>query len=118
MPSNPATAETGEVTMKAYDALTPAQQANALAYFTTRILEAILEQGLSFDDAVNDDNLQARIDAACKKAEGMHTPWFAHKYIMDTCKEDIESMAQCDAEDALYSEDETVVSLRAVEKAV
>jgi hypothetical protein len=34
----------------------------------------------------------------------MHTPWFASEYILETCREDLTGMAQCDAEDASYTE--------------
>ncbi len=34
---------------------------------------------------------------------------------METCKDEIEGMARCDAEDSLYSEDECIVSLAAVD---
>jgi len=60
-------------------------------------------EGVRFNDALNHDDLQARIDAAGEKANAMQTPWFWGEYIMDTCREDLEGMARCTAEDALYS---------------
>lgn len=88
--------------MKTYNELTNAEKDKALAAATVSLLEAILEGSLRFNDALNHDDLQARIDAACIKAETMRTPWFAHEYILETCREDIEAMARCDAEDSLY----------------
>lgn len=95
--------------MKTYTELNPEQQSKAVDRATTDLLRAIVEGAIRFDDKRNGDDFQARIDAACQKAEEMQTPWFAHEYVMDTCKEEIVGMAQCDAEDALYSEPREVV---------
>ena len=77
----------------------------------TSFLKAILEGGLRFNDEANGDDLQARIDKACDQADKMQTPWFAHEYIMDTCREELTGMALAQAEDSLYSEqNENVVS--------
>lgn len=90
--------------MKRFDQLTAEQQTEAVNYASNILLKAILKGELRFNDRLNRDGLQRRIDAACKKADKMQTPWFAHEYIMDTCREDIEGMARCDAEDAIYLE--------------
>lgn len=89
--------------MKTFDQLTPAQQAKAEIKCLENLLEAICEGAIRFNDKLNRDDLQARIDAAADKAEKMHTPWFVGEYILDTCRADLEGMARCDAEDALYS---------------
>lgn len=90
--------------MKQFEQLTDEQKKAAVDKCATRLLEAILDGAIRFNDRLNHDNLQRRIDAACKKADKMRTPWFAHEYIMDTCRDEIMGMAQCDAEDVLYSE--------------
>jgi hypothetical protein len=90
--------------MKTFEQLTPEQQAKAVEKCLANLLEAICEGAIRFNDEANQDDLQKRIDAAFAKAEKMRTPWFAHEYILDTCREDLEGMARCDAEDALYSE--------------
>lgn len=87
--------------MRAYKELSPAEQGKALDKCVNILLTSIID-GLRFNDALNGGNLQARIDAAINKANRMQTPWLAGEYIMDTCREDIKGMAQCDAEDALY----------------
>ena len=89
--------------MKRFEQLTKEEQDAAVLHCTASLLEAIME-GMGFNDELNHDDLQKRIDAAIAKAEKMQTPWFAHEYIMDTCKEEIEGMARSDAEDGLYSE--------------
>ena len=89
--------------MKTYEQLTSDEQAKAVNTCVDDLLTAILE-GLRFNDALNEDNLQARIDAARAKAKKMQTPWFAHEYILDTCREDLTGIARCDAEDAMYAE--------------
>lgn len=90
--------------MKTYSELTPEQQKKAVEHFIKLDLESIIDGWLKFNDDLNGDNLQARIDAAIEKAERMRTPWFAAEYIMDSCGEEITLMAQCSAEDCLYPE--------------
>ncbi len=85
-----------------FEDLTKPLQKSALAYFATDLLKDILEHGVRFNDDLNSNDLQARIDEAIDKADKMRTPWFAHEYIMETCKDDINGMAQCTAEDAQY----------------
>lgn len=98
--------------MRHFDDLSEPEQKTAENQAATDILKAILEGGLRFNDAANSDDFQARIDAACAKADRMQTPWFAHEYIMDTCREEIEGMARAAAEDALYpNKDEQIIQL-------
>ena len=89
--------------MKTFEQLTNEQQTKAINHAVESLLTAILDGAISFNDKLNHDDLQARIDAAIIKADKMRTPWFAHEYILDTCRDEIERMAQCEAEDALYS---------------
>ena len=103
--------------MKTYNELTEAQQAAAVSYVLGRLLEAILNGGIRFNDELNQDDLQARIDVANAKADAMQTLWFAHEYILDTCRDDLTSMAQCTAEEALYAEAEYVVPIARLEVA-
>lgn len=95
--------------MKTFDQLTAAEKTKAILTCTNNLLTAICEGIVSFDDRANGDDLQARIDAAWKKAEAMRTPWFVHEYIMDTCRDDIEAMARCDAEASLYASPDEIV---------
>jgi hypothetical protein len=96
--------------MKTYDQLTLEQQVDAFDRQVEMLLQDILENHIGFNDELNGDDLQARIDKAIDRAEAMRTPWFAHEYIMDTCREEIEGMAQTAVEESLYSEgDEHVV---------
>lgn len=90
--------------MKSFGQLTEKQQGKALEVALNELLDAVCAGAIRFDDGLNSDDLQARIDAAIAKAEEMQTPWFAGEYVMDTCREDLESMARADAEDALYPE--------------
>jgi hypothetical protein len=95
--------------MKHYDELNEYQKTAALSKARDRLLEAICEGRIRFNDALNGDNLQARIDAAFKQYEDLRTPWFVAEAIMETCADEIDGMAQCDAEDALYAEPGEVV---------
>jgi lysozyme family protein len=98
--------------MKTYNDLTTQQQQSAVNYELGRLVEAIMEGAIRFNDKLNGDDLQARIDKACQKADAMQTPWFAHEYILATCRDDLTGMAECSAEDAMYSEPgELVISL-------
>jgi hypothetical protein len=99
--------------MKTYEQLTDTQKTEAQTFCLQRLLVAIISGNIRFNDKANEDDLQARIDAACKKAEDMKTPWFAHEYIMDTCSEAITAMALCYAEDSIYhTERENVITLK------
>lgn len=89
---------------KTFAQLTPAQQKKAIGKCLDGLLTDILAHGLRFDDSRNADDLQARIDAAIQKADVMQMPWFAHEYILDTCREELEAMARSEAEDAVYPE--------------
>lgn len=90
--------------MKTFNKLTAKQQRRAVEICTTDLLEGILSMGITFNDELNENDLQARINVACKRADDMQTPWFASEYIMDTCKGDITDMALCTAEEMLYAE--------------
>src|SRR3972149_6940703 len=90
--------------MKTYEQLTVEQQKAAVDKCASNLLTAIVEGAIRFNDELNNDTLQERIDAAFAKADEMQTPWFSHEYIMDTCKDEIMGMAQCEAEDTLYPE--------------
>ena len=90
--------------MKRRDELTELQQSAALGKCRESILERIGENAVRFNDKLNHDDLQDRIDAAQAKMERLRTPWFIGEAIMETCAEEINGMAQCDAEDALYAE--------------
>jgi hypothetical protein len=97
--------------MKTYEQLTPNQQKKAVEREVNNLLNLICNGGLRFDDKLNHDRLQARIDAASKKAEDMQTPWFWAEYIREDAyiMERLESMAQCSAENALYSSKEEYI---------
>lgn len=88
--------------MKKYEELTPEQQEKAVDILTNELLKDIVEGNIKFSNELNKNDLQARIDMAFEKAEGMHTPWFAHEYIMDTCAEDIKAISIANAELCLY----------------
>jgi hypothetical protein len=99
--------------MKTFNELNKTQQTKAIQLAVNSLLEGIIEGALRFNDELNQNNLQARIDKALAKAERLQTPWFASEILMEdkTVKQAIEGMAQCDAEDALYSEpSERVIS--------
>jgi len=88
--------------MRTYAQLNETEQALARSKEVDDLLKAILDEDLRFDDEKNHDDLQARIDGAIISADQMQTPWFAAECIMETCREDIESLAQASAEDAIY----------------
>ena len=96
--------------MRKFDQLTPAQQEKAAAHELTLLLTEIVQGAIRFNDKLNGDDLQARIDKALAQADKMKTPWFAHEYVMEACKEDLEGLARSKAEDALYPEPEEYVS--------
>jgi hypothetical protein len=97
--------------MKTFDELTKEQQAAAVTKATNDLIAAIIEGALCFNDKLNRDRLQARIDAALAKAEKMQTPWFSHEYIRDDryVMKRLEGMARCEVENAFYSEGEHII---------
>jgi hypothetical protein len=62
--------------MKTFKDLTPSQQSAALGKCRENLLEAIMEGALRFNDVLNHDDLQARIDKAGADCERLRTPWF------------------------------------------
>ena len=87
--------------MRNFDQLSVDEQAIAYREATKQVLKYIL-MGITFDDEMNGDDLQSRIDKAVEEAEAMETPWFAGEYIMDVAREEIEAMGRADAERAIY----------------
>ncbi len=90
--------------MKKFDDLTEKQQAAAEQHFLGILLEHVVSGAVRFNDEMNQDDLQARIDMALDHAERNQTPWFGGEYILEVAREDLEGMARCDAEDAIYLE--------------
>lgn len=97
--------------MRTFDQLNGDEQEAAIDKVTEELVQAVCE-GLRFNDDLNGNDLQARIDAAIAEAETMQTPWFAGEYVIDAAEEDLRSMARADAEHALYpAQDERVIRL-------
>ena len=99
--------------MKTFDKLTSEEQARAVDKAANRLLQSICEGAMRFNDKLNGDDMQARIDRAGAEAERLQTPWFLGEIIMEdkVLAGNIRGMAQCDAEDSLYSApDEWVVA--------
>ena len=98
--------------MRNYNELTVDEQIKAQDIALNNLLKAIVEDNLRFNDKLNGDNLQVRVDKAIMNAEAMRTPWFVYGYIRDTCEDDLRAMSICDAEDAIYlDEDEYAIRL-------
>jgi hypothetical protein len=89
---------------KSFNQLTQKERDSAVSMCTDDLMTQIVNGAIRFYDEknANANDLQQRIDAAIDKSERMDTPWFAHEYIMDTCKDDILAMARRNAEDMLY----------------
>lgn len=90
--------------MKTFDELTAQEQKNAINRCIEHFLHGLIEGAIVFNDELNNNDFQERVDRAIKKANDMQTPWFAGEYVMDDCREEIEGFARTRAEDALYSE--------------
>lgn len=88
--------------MRKFDQLSADEQSRAEGCALDELLQAVIQGSIRFNDKLNRSGLQARINAAIGAAESNQTPWFAHEFIMETCSDDLRSMAQADAEDALY----------------
>ena len=100
--------------MKRYHELSEAEQTKAVDRLYCDLLKAVTEGAIRFNDDANEDDLQSAIDKAAAEADRMQTPWFAHEYIAEaeytefgvkrTVEDTLRGMAQCEAEDALYSQ--------------
>jgi len=89
--------------MRQFDELNQTEQADVVDREMVSLLETITEGAIRFNDGLNGDDLQARIDTAQARAEEMRTPWFAHECILDTCREDIEALARGSLQDCLFA---------------
>ena len=83
--------------MRTYQELTEDEKTRAREKALEEILTAITE-------GLYPVGMEVRIEAAGRAAEKMQTPWFWTSYIMDTCRNDLETMSLRDAEEALYPE--------------
>lgn len=91
--------------MRIFTELSETEQNKAREIALNELLEGIMEGmrfSSNFGSEIDGNALQTRIDAAGEEANRMQTPWFWSSYIMDTCQKDLESMAEGDAEEALY----------------
>ena len=100
---------------RTFEQLTEAEQAKAVEIALTDLVSAVTEGAIRFNDTLNGDDLQSRIDTAMGQADAMQTPWFATEYLRD---DDyvwtmLTGMAQVSAEDAEYrtADDPYVVTL-------
>lgn len=89
--------------MKKYNELSSEQQKKAVRYSMDQFFEALCKGHLRLEDEP-----QSRVEAAIKKAEDLHTPWFASEYIASDAvvMEYLEVLAESEAEELLYLEDE------------
>ena len=90
--------------MRRFEDLTEEEQTEAVDRCLIGLVEAVIEGALRFNDKLNGDALQARIDKAMKQAEKMQTPWFTGEYVLEAARDELRSMACADAEDAYYPE--------------
>jgi len=98
--------------VRTYEQLAPDEQQRAVSLCADSLLATIVEGLVRFNAALNEDDLQARIDQALADSDRNQTPWFAGEYVMDAAGVEIRGMAQCEAEDALYAgPGERVISL-------
>lgn len=100
--------------MKKYNELTEKQQKQAVLYMLNDFLNGAADGSLFTDN----DELQAAIHEAISKAEALQTPWFAKEYLTEDkyIMEAFQGMAQVDAENAIYlQEEEIAVSLQLID---
>jgi len=98
--------------MLTYNQLNQEQKEKAFSYALGLMLQDISCGAIRFNDELNGNNLQERIDSALEKAEKMKTPWFSGEFIYESCKEEIDSMVIVQVEESLYAEEhENVIYL-------
>lgn len=98
--------------MRKWNNLNENERTRAVNKVLDKLLEAVVEGAIRFDDELNKNTLQAKIDTAIKAANKNQTPWFAGEYIYEVVSDELRGMAQCDAEDAFYpSPDERIIRI-------
>lgn len=95
--------------MKSFADLTDDQRSLAIEESLRRVVRAVTEGGLRFNDLANGNDLQNRIDRARIQAEEEPVAW-AH-LVLESCHGDLVKLAVMSAQDAVYVEGETVISL-------
>ena len=94
--------------MKTFEQLSDEEKTKAKGLCLKNLLKEICEGSITFSNL----ELRKKLKTAFDRAEQMRTPWFTHEYVMDTCKTELESIAQQEAEVALYrSPGELVLTL-------
>ena len=91
--------------MKTFEQLSEAEKARANSLCLNHLLKAVVEGQIAFTQS----ELSKKIKIAFDRAEQMRTPWFTHEYVMDTCRQELESIAKADAAAALYRDPGEVV---------
>jgi len=97
--------------MKKFADLTPPQQEGAVQITLKRLVHAITEGGLRFNDAANGNHLQDRIDRAREEADRVQDPTLWARLVLERCKEDLTGIARRSAEDAVFTTGESVIAV-------
>ena len=88
--------------MRTWQKLNEDEKQAATEVATGKILTAVVEGTIRFNDKLNGDAVQASIDEAIERANKMRTPWFAGEYVYEVVGDFLRSIGQCDAQDAYY----------------
>ncbi len=88
--------------MRKFDELTTEDRRKAIEGRLENLCGRLAEGAIRFNDELNGDDLQARIDAQLAKAEALQTPWFAAAMIREELEDDLIGMARIEAEEAIY----------------
>ncbi len=98
--------------LRLYEDLLPEQQRRAVALTFERIVIAVTECGLRFDDDHNGNQLQAKIDAAQFNEAGYELPledW--QRAVRLLCEQEIMPLAEEAARTAVFTEGETLIQV-------
>lgn len=103
--------ETENGRVRTFEELTETEQTEAERLALDRELLAVVEGALRFNDEANEDDVQARIDAAAAEMERMRTPRLLAERLMEdeTVADTLRGLARCAAEDAAYPDPGVVV---------
>lgn len=97
--------------MKRYSELTQEQQRRAVRLAFDRLLDAVSNRGLRFNDIANGNRLQERIDACIEKAEREQLDHMIPEYVAAACMEDLVQLAEQTARNAVFVENETTMNI-------
>lgn len=88
--------------MRTWNQLNSDEQQRAVNKALRTLITDITRGVIRFNDQLNNDNLQSKIDIAIKNATDNQTPWFAEEFVYEAVGDELKPIANCNAEYSFY----------------